>query len=143
MAARMQMTGIISEREGKITRSLYTMGMMRSAYWASWIAWEATFSFFITWVTIAFGAAIQLDFFLENSVGLTFFALFLFQLAMLGFAFLLSSCIRKSTVAIILSFVIFIIGWIFQVRGCMCTAQAAVPLPVMSSRPSVILHAYS
>ena len=109
------MTGIISERENKITRALYTMGMMRSAYWMSWIVWEAAFSFLITWITIAFGAAIQLDFFLKNSVGNTFFTLFLFQLAMLGFAFLLTACIRKSSVAIILSFVIFIIGWIFQV----------------------------
>lgn len=111
----MQMTGIIGERETRITQSLYTMGMLRSAYWLSWITWEAAYSFLITWVTIGFGAMVQLDFFLQNSVGNTFFTIFLFQLAMLGFAFTLSALIRKTSTAIVIGFAIFILGWIFQV----------------------------
>lgn len=111
------MTGIVGERESRITQALSTMGMTRSAYWLSWITWEAFMSFIVAWVTVGFGAAVQLDFFLENSVGNTFFALFLFQLAMLGFAFMLAAFLRKSSTAIILGFCIFIVGWIFQVRA--------------------------
>lgn len=105
------------ERETKIAQSLFTMGMLRSAYWLSWIAWEVIMSLIVTWVAIAFGAIVQLDFFLDNSVGLTFFSLFLFQLAMLGFAFTLASFLRKSSVAVFLGIAVFITGWIFQVRN--------------------------
>ena len=142
----LQMTGIIGERENKITQSLSTMGMLRSAYWLSWITWESCFAFIITWVTIAFGAAVQLDFFLDNSVGNTFFTLFLFQLAMMGFAFVLSALIRKSSQAVILGFVIFITGWIFQVRSLRFTFIAHRHVEGMRHRaegcsPSSIAHA--
>jgi hypothetical protein len=116
------MLSIISEREAKITQALYTMGMMRSAYWLSWITWEAIQGLVVTLCTIAFGAAIQLDFFLKNSFGNTFFTLFLFQLAMLGFAFTLAAVIRKTSTAIIIGFVVFTIGWIFQVRA-LCVSR--------------------
>lgn len=92
------------------------MGMYRSAYWLSWIAWEMIAATIVTFVTIAFGAILQLDFFLKNSVGNTFFALWLFQLAMLGFALFLSALVRRTSAAVILGFVVFIIGFIFQVR---------------------------
>ena len=112
----LQMTGILMEREAKITQSLFTMGMLRSAYWLSWIAWETIMSLVVTLITIAFGAIVQLDFFLKNSFGLTFFALLLFQLAMLGFAFTLAAFLRKSSVAVFLGIAVFITGWVFQVR---------------------------
>ena len=118
------MTGILMEREAKITQSLFTMGMLRSAYWLSWIAWETTMSLIVTLITIAFGAIVQLDFFLKNSFGLTFFALLLFQLAMLGFAFTLAAFLRKSSVAVFLGIAVFITGWVFQVRHPALRADA-------------------
>jgi hypothetical protein len=112
----MQLSGVVTERETKIVQSLHTMGMYRSAYWLSWIVWESMFTLLVTLLTIAFGAAVQIDFFRKNSVGNTFFILWLFQLAMVGFAFFLSSMIRKSSAATLLGFLIFIIGFVCLVR---------------------------
>ena len=109
------MTGIITERENKLTQALATMGMYQSAYWASWITWEFAFSTIITLLSITFGAMFQFDFFLNNSFGIVFFVLLMFQLGMVGLAFLLATFVRKSTVAIIFGFVVFLVGWIVQV----------------------------
>jgi uncharacterized membrane protein YhaH (DUF805 family) len=110
------MTAILSERETKVTQALYTMGMMRSAYWWSWITWEAVMALVLSLIAIAFGSAIQIDFFLNNSFGLIFLTLFMFQLAMVGFAFLMAAFIKRSSSAITLGFTLFLVGFIFQVR---------------------------
>lgn len=110
-----QMTGLIGERETKVTQALTTIGMMRSSYWLSWMVWEVLLAFFVTLISMAFGAICQIDFFLKNSFGNVFFTLFFFQLAMVGFAFFLASFIRKSSMAISLGFVLFLIGFAFSV----------------------------
>lgn len=112
----MQMTALIGERESKVTQALTTIGMLRSSYWLSWIVWEIVLAVFVTLISMAFGAAVQIDFFLKNSFGVVFFTLFLFQLAMVGFAYFLASFIRKSSLAISLGFVIFLVGFVFSVR---------------------------
>ena len=112
-----QMTSVIGERETKVTQALQTMGMMRSAYWLSWITWEVLLSFFIVMIAMAFGAAVQINFFLKNAFGNVFFTLFTFQLAMVGFAYFVASFIRKTSTAISLGFAIFLIGFVFQVRA--------------------------
>jgi hypothetical protein len=111
----MQMTSVIGERETKVTQALQTMGMMRSAYWLSWLTWEILLAFVIVLIAIAFGAACQINFFLKNAFGNVFFTLFTFQLAMVGFAYFVASFIRKTSTAITLGFAIFLIGFVFQV----------------------------
>lgn len=112
----MQMTSVIGERETKVTQALQTMGMMRSAYWLSWITWEILLSFVIVLIAMAFGATCQINFFLKNAFGVVFFTLFTFQLAMVGFAYFVASFLRKTSTAISLGFTIFLIGFVFQVR---------------------------
>jgi hypothetical protein len=65
---------------------------------------------------IAFGAIFQFDLFLHNSFGLVFFTFFLFQLAMSSVAFLISVFISRSQVAVNIGFIVFLVGWITQVR---------------------------
>ena len=64
---------------------------------------------------IAFGAMFQFSFFLHNSFALVFLLFLLFQWAMVGVAFILSTFLTKTSTAINLGFVIFILGWILQV----------------------------
>lgn len=111
----LQMTGLIGERETKVTQSLVTVGMMRSAYWLSWMVWEIMLAFVVTLLSIAFGAICQIDFFLKNDFWIVFFTLFIFQLAMVGFAYFLAAFIRKSSLAISLGFVMFLVGFVFSV----------------------------
>jgi hypothetical protein len=123
-----QMTGIVTERENKLTQAMTGMGLLQSAYWLSWVTWEVTMAFIISLLHRIAGAAFQIDFFLQNSFGNTFLVLFLFQLAMTGLAFLFASFLRKSTVAIILGYAVFLLGWIMQVRCRQpCPAYCAAP----------------
>eukprot|EP00892_Ulva_mutabilis_P002376 jgi/Ulvmu1/12139/UM085_0003.1 len=108
------MTALIGERETKVTQALTTIGMMRSSYWLSWVVWEVLLAFVVALISMAFGAAVQIDFFLKNNFGNVFLTLFLFQLAMVGFAYFLASFVRKSSLAISLGFVIFLVGFVFS-----------------------------
>jgi uncharacterized membrane protein YhaH (DUF805 family) len=110
-----QITGIVTERELKISQALRTIGMTRSAYWTSWVVWEGMMAFALTLITIAFGAAVQIDFFLNNNFFLLFFTFFLFQLAMVSVAFVLAALIRRGSQAVLLGFAIWLLGFIIQV----------------------------
>ena len=57
----------------------------------------------------------QFDMFLKNSLGVLFFLFFLFQLAMSGLAFLVSTAVSKASTGTNLGFAIFLVGWIMQV----------------------------
>lgn len=115
-----QMTGIVTERENKLTQAMTGMGMLQSAHWLSWATWELSMVIIISLTTVAAGAAFQIDFFLDNAFGNTFFVLFMFQLAMTGLAFLMAAFLRKSTVAVIVGYGVFLLGWIMQV--CFCSS---------------------
>lgn len=55
------------------------MGMMDSAFWLSWGAWEFTLAFFTGNIIAIFGLILQFNLFLKNNYGLLFFLFFLFQ----------------------------------------------------------------
>ncbi|XVE56978.1 hypothetical protein DITRI_Ditri04bG0054800 [Diplodiscus trichospermus] len=57
----------------------------------------------------------QFDFFLNNNFAVVFLVFFLFQLNMVGFAFMLSPFISKSSSATTIGFSIFIIGFFTQI----------------------------
>lgn len=61
------------------------MGLYESAYWLSWLAWEALLTLFAAIFTVLFGMMFQFDFFLNNNFGVLFFVFFLFQLNMVSF----------------------------------------------------------
>jgi hypothetical protein len=137
-----QMTSVIGERESKVTQALQTMGMMRSAYWLSWISWEVMLSFLVVLIAIAFGAACQINFFIKNAFGNVFFTLFTFQLAMCGFAYFVAAFIRKTSTAISLGFAIFLIGFVFQVRCALlfCLHLPAVPAALFTRVAAGTFH---
>ncbi|PSC73682.1 ABC transporter A family member 2 [Micractinium conductrix] len=108
------LSGIVAEREQGLRQALKTMGMLESAFWLSWLAVEVLAAVLFALLLIAFGAMFQFQFFLINSFGLVFLLFFLFQLAMTSFSFMVSTMISKSSTAVVIGFVLFLIGWIFQ-----------------------------
>ncbi|KAI7842323.1 hypothetical protein COHA_003963 [Chlorella ohadii] len=108
------LSSVVAERERGLRRALKTAGMLESAFWLSWLAVEILAAVLFTLLLIAFGAMFQFEFFLKNSFWIIFFLFFLFQLAMVSFAFLLSTLLAKASTAITLGFVVFLIGWICQ-----------------------------
>ena len=110
----LQLSSVVAEREKGLRQALKTSGMLDSAFWISWTVVELAISVLFTLFTIAFGAMFQFKFFLHNSFAVVFLLFLLFQWAMVGFAYILSTMISKTSTAINLGFVIFILGWILQ-----------------------------
>ncbi|XVF51954.1 hypothetical protein PTKIN_Ptkin04bG0225500 [Pterospermum kingtungense] len=110
-----QIGSLVTEKELKLRQAMTMMGLLDSAYWLSWLSWEATMTLVSSLFIVLFGMMFQFDFFLHNSFAVLFLVFFLFQLNMIGFAFMLSSFISKSSSATTIGFSIFIIGFFTQV----------------------------
>ena len=63
-------------------QAMTMMGLYDSAYWFSWLAWEAILIFLSSLLTVLFGMVFQFDFFWNNSSTVVFLVFFLFQLNM-------------------------------------------------------------
>lgn len=109
-----QISSLVTEKELKLRQAMSMMGLYESAYWLSWLTWEAFLTLIAALFTVLFGMMFQFDFFLHNSFAVLFLVFFLFQLSMLGFAFMISTFISKSSSATTVGFSIFIIGFLTQ-----------------------------
>ncbi|PON34694.1 ABC transporter A, ABCA [Parasponia andersonii] len=92
-----QMSSLVVEKELKLRQAMTMMGLYDSAYWLSWLTWEGILTFLSSLLIVLFGTIFRFDFFLNNSLAVVFLVFFLFQLNMLGFAFMLSAFISKSS----------------------------------------------
>ncbi|PON31166.1 ABC transporter A, ABCA [Parasponia andersonii] len=109
-----QMSSLITEKELKLRQAMSIMGLYDSAYWLSWLTWEGILALLSSLFIVLFGMMFQFDFFLNNSFAVVFLVFFLFQLNMLGFAFMLSAFITKASSSTTAGFFIFIIGFVTQ-----------------------------
>lgn len=67
---------------GGLMQAMSIMGLYESAYWLSWLTWEAFLTLLAALFTVLFGMMFQFDFFLNNSFAVLFITFFLFQLNM-------------------------------------------------------------
>jgi hypothetical protein len=61
------------------------MGLYDSAYWLSWLTWEAVVTLLSSILVVLCGMMFQLRFFLKNSFAVLFLLFFLFELNMVRF----------------------------------------------------------
>ncbi|XP_004301161.1 PREDICTED: ABC transporter A family member 2-like [Fragaria vesca subsp. vesca] len=111
-----QMTSLITEKELKLREAMTMMGLYDTAYWLSWLAWEGIMTVLSSLFIVLFGMMFQFKFFLVNNFLVLYLVFFLFQLNMIGFAFMLSAFISKASSSTTVGFIIFIIGFITQAR---------------------------
>eukprot|EP01018_Ginkgo_biloba_P024056 Gb_37633 [translate_table: standard] len=109
-----QMSSIIAEKELKLRQAMSIMGLYDSVYWLTWLTWEGLLTLVSSIFLILFGMIFQFNFFLNNNFGVLFLMFFLFQFNMVGFAFMLSSFISKSSSATNVGFFVYIIGFLTQ-----------------------------
>ncbi|KAJ7195011.1 hypothetical protein O6H91_Y513100 [Diphasiastrum complanatum] len=109
-----QISNIVIEKELKLRQAMSTMGLYDSVYWLTWLTWEVLVALISSLLLVLFGMIFQFYFFLHNNFGVLFFMFFLFQFNMVGFAFLLSTFVNKSSSATTIGFFIFIIGFVTQ-----------------------------
>ncbi|KAI6675688.1 hypothetical protein NL676_003594 [Syzygium grande] len=110
----LQISSLITEKELKLRQSMTVMGLYDTAYWLSWLTWEGIIAILSSLFIVVFGMMFQFDFFLNNSFPVVFLLFFLFQLNMIGFAFMLSAFISKASSSTTVGFSIFIIGFLTQ-----------------------------
>jgi len=111
----LQMTNVVLERELKLRSAMRVMGLYDTVFWVSWLAWEVIVMNFISTIFIVcFGMAFQFDLFLNNSFGVLFFHFWLFELAMTGLAFWLSTFLAKANSGTFVGFIIFLFGFILM-----------------------------
>uniref|UniRef100_A0A6M2F1H9 ABC transporter domain-containing protein n=1 Tax=Populus davidiana TaxID=266767 RepID=A0A6M2F1H9_9ROSI len=111
----LQISNLVAEKELKLRQAMNMTGLYESAYWASWISWEGIITFISSLFLVLFGLMFQFDFFKKNNFGVLFFVFFLFQINMMGFAFMLSTFISKASSGTTMGFSIFIIGFMTQI----------------------------
>ncbi|XP_010256707.1 PREDICTED: ABC transporter A family member 2-like isoform X2 [Nelumbo nucifera] len=109
-----QISSLLTEKELKLRQAMSIMGLYESAYWLSWFTWEALIAVLSSLFTVLFGMMFQFDFFLHNSFAIVFLLFLLFQVNMIGFAFMVSTFISKSSSSTTVGFSVFIIGFLTQ-----------------------------
>ncbi|XP_040989213.1 ABC transporter A family member 2-like isoform X2 [Juglans microcarpa x Juglans regia] len=107
-------SSLITEKELKLRQAMSMMGLYDSAYWLSWLTWEGILTLLSSVFLVLFGMLFQFDFFLNNSFEVVLLVFFLFQLNMIGFAFMLSAFISKSSSSTTVGFSVFIVGFMTQ-----------------------------
>lgn len=75
------------------------MGLKSSIYWLTWFITGVTFIILSTIILIASGMACQFDVFLNSNIFAIFLLFFLFGLAMMSIAFMLTTIISRSSTA--------------------------------------------
>ncbi|CAN1262521.1 ABC transporter A family member 2, partial [Linum perenne] len=111
----LQITALVTEKELKLRQAMSTMGLYDSAYWLSWVIWEGIIALFSALFLVIFGMMFQFDFFKKNSFAVVFLVFFLFQVNMIGLAFMLSTFISKASSATSAGFSLFIVGFFTQI----------------------------
>ncbi|KAF9605783.1 hypothetical protein IFM89_018449 [Coptis chinensis] len=109
-----QIGSLVIEKELKLRQAMSIMGLYETSYWLSWLTWEALITLLSSLFTVLFGMMFRFDFFLHNSFAVLFLVFFLFQLNMIGFAFMLSTFISKASSSTTVGFSIFIVGFLTQ-----------------------------
>ncbi|MCO5612676.1 hypothetical protein L7F22_066945 [Adiantum nelumboides] len=109
-----QMSNLVAERELKLRQAMSMMGLLDSAYWLSWIVWDFCLSLISSLLLVLFGMMFGFYLFTHNSFRLLLCLFFLFQVNMVGFAYMLSGFISKSSSAKTVGFCVFIIGFLTQ-----------------------------
>ncbi|KAJ6676811.1 ATP-BINDING CASSETTE TRANSPORTER SUBFAMILY A ABCA [Salix viminalis] len=111
----LQITNLVAEKELKLRQAMNMTGLYESAYWTSWIIWEGIITFISSLLLVLFGMMFQFDFFKKNNFGVLFLVFLLFQVNMIGFAFMLSTFISKASSGTTMGFSIFIVGFMTQI----------------------------
>ncbi|WIA40119.1 hypothetical protein OEZ86_013522 [Tetradesmus obliquus] len=109
-----QLGNIVGEKESGLVTSLRHMGLLQSAYWASWVAFDLIMALATALSIVMWGNILQFRFFLRNDAGILVALFWLFACALNSFAYFVSVFLAKQQSAVYTGFVVFLVGWICQ-----------------------------
>ena len=94
-----QLTFIVMEKEKNLRAAMTQMGLRRTAYWVSWFISCEVINLIVVLLLCGFGAALQLDFFLDNDFAVYFTLFFLTATAFTLLAFFFSTLLSTADAA--------------------------------------------
>ncbi|ORZ10899.1 ABC-2 family transporter protein-domain-containing protein [Catenaria anguillulae PL171] len=105
---------VVTEKELMLRHAMATMGLRASVYWVSTFLSRALLVLLASLVTVVTGIACQFSAFTQSSFLVMLIIFFVFGLAMVSFAFFITTFCRRARVAVLVGMFIFIIGLLFQ-----------------------------
>ena len=105
---------IVSEKEMKLKTHMHMIGLMPTVYWLSWTISSAFLVAVSSLFTSIIGLILGFEAFKNTNFGVIWITFFLFGMAMVYFAFFLSSVTSKTRTAVLVGIFVFVIGLLFQ-----------------------------
>lgn len=105
---------VVREKEYKLRHGLAMIGMASGPYWLSWLITGAVFSFIVANCLIIASLACLFSVFIHTPYPLMLLLFFVFSMAMICLAFLLSTLIKTTKSAYTTSYAFILIGLVLQ-----------------------------
>ncbi|CAG9464789.1 unnamed protein product [Pedinophyceae sp. YPF-701] len=121
--------GVVQERHLGLRSAMRDMGLLDSAYWASWWIAESAYAVLSACLIVALGHAFSFSIFTGNSTALVLPLVVLYYLAVVAFGFLLATLLRKPGATVPVGFVAFFLGWIMIVVVNLFATTGITSLP--------------
>ena len=136
-----QLGAIVGEKESGLRQALRTMGMRDSAYWLSWLFFDAAMALATSLVLVASGAAMRFPMFVNNDFGLLLGLFWVFMQAMSGLAYALAAFVHRAQAAVYVGFMVFLTGWMLQ--GVVAAGLPYTPFFFGDAKGRVFFWAFS
>jgi ABC-type multidrug transport system ATPase subunit len=109
-----QLGSIVAEKESGLRQALRTMGMRDSAYWLSWLCFDAVMALATSLALVTSGVIMRFPMFVNNDFVLLLSLFWIFMQAMTGLAYALAAFVHRAQAAVYVGFMVFLTGWMLQ-----------------------------
>eukprot|EP01088_Endostelium_zonatum_P016705 TRINITY_DN4623_c0_g1_i1.p1 TRINITY_DN4623_c0_g1~~TRINITY_DN4623_c0_g1_i1.p1 ORF type:complete len:965 (+),score=237.77 TRINITY_DN4623_c0_g1_i1:83-2977(+) len=123
---------IVSEKEARLRIFTKLMGLSDSAFWLSWFVTHFFFYTLTVLQLILWGYVFDFPFFTKNNFGTYFFLFFLFAMSLIPVGFLISTILKRVRNAIMVGFLVFVIGFAFIIAANLVYDEDTRPLQILS-----------
>ena len=106
---------IVREKEHRLRTAMLMMGLSRGSCWASWLIYSMVINSFSSAFCILAGYICGFQYFHHSNPVIVFLTFWMFSLAMTAFSFFASAIVQTERVAVVIGFLLFVVGSFFQV----------------------------
>eukprot|EP01043_Picozoa_sp_COSAG02_P058023 COSAG02_NODE_7149_length_3156_cov_1.175990_2_plen_640_part_00 len=106
---------IVREKEHRLRTAMLMMGLSRGSCWTSWLIYSMVINSFSSLFCIIAGYICGFQYFHHSNPVIVFLAFWLFSLSMSAFSFFASAIVQTERVAVVIGFLLFVVGTFFQV----------------------------
>lgn len=109
------MLNIVREKEHKLRNQMLIMGLSRGSVWLSWLVYSMVMNTVAALMTIGAGYLCGFAYFRHSNPAVVMLTFWMFSLAMTAFSFFASAVVSTERTAVVIGFLLFVVGTFFQV----------------------------